>query len=131
MKDKKALQLGMNPSTASGRLIKDLLWDFVAKTGQDSCYHCGKKMTRETFSVEHITPWLDSDNPSEMFFDIGNISYSHHSCNVSAARRTTKLDLTSEERKERDACRKKEKWNALSKEEQRDIRRSKYLRYGK
>lgn len=121
----------MNPSTASGRLVKDLLWNFVVQTGQDSCYHCGNKMTRETFSVEHMKPWLDSDNPSEMFFDIKNIAYSHHSCNASAARRTTRLDLTPNERKERDATRKKEKWKILSKEEQQELRRSKYLRYGK
>lgn len=131
MKDKKTLQLGMNPSTASGRLVKDLLWHFVQKAGQDCCFHCGGKMTRENFSVEHKTPWLDSEDPISMFFDIENISFSHSSCNFSAARKTTKLNLSPEERKDKDRVRKKVKWDSLSKEEQQKLRRSKYERFGK
>lgn len=85
-KQKKTLQLGMNPSTASGRLVKDLLFDFVEKSGI-KCYRCNGDLTRNTFSIEHKKPWLDSENPVELFFDLGNIAFSHLSCNASAARR--------------------------------------------
>lgn len=84
---KKDDQLGMNYSTASGRLVKDLLWDFVKSSGKNNCYHCNLPMTREDFSIEHKTPWLDSENPKDLFFDISNISYSHLSCNCRASRR--------------------------------------------
>lgn len=88
MSDKKKMQLGMNPSTASGRLVKDLLWNFVETTGQMACCKCGEPMSRETFSIEHVTPWLDSDDPVGLYFEIENISYSHLRCNVEAARKT-------------------------------------------
>lgn len=84
---KKSSQLGMNPSTASHRLIKDLLWDFVVKSGMDNCYKCGGKMCRNTFSVEHKEAWLDSDDPVGLYFSVDNIAYSHLSCNVSTGRR--------------------------------------------
>lgn len=85
MSNKKMEQLGMNPSTAQVRLVRDLLFSHVKDT---PCHHCGKPLTRETFSIEHKTPWLDSDNPVELFFDLDNISYSHLSCNSGAARKT-------------------------------------------
>lgn len=85
---KKQLQLGMNPSTAAGRLVKDLLWNFVKTTGQDACCKCGEPMSRETFSIEHVTPWLDSDDPVGLYFDLTNIRYSHLRCNISTARQT-------------------------------------------
>ena len=88
MSDKKKQQLGMNPSTASGRLVKDLLWNFVETTGQSACCKCGEPMSRETFSIEHTTPWLDSDDPVGLYFDISNISYSHLRCNIETARRS-------------------------------------------
>ncbi len=44
-------------------------------------------MSRETFSIEHIVPWLDSDDPKGLFFDLNNIAFSHLSCNVGAARK--------------------------------------------
>lgn len=87
MKDKKAEQLGMNPSTASGRLVKDILFNIICETGKNVCFHCGKPMDRKDFTIEHKVPWLDSDNPVGLFFDLGNIAFSHHSCNVGAARR--------------------------------------------
>ncbi len=77
----------MNPSTASGRLVKDILWSLIVQTNKDNCCKCGEKMTRETFSIEHKIPWLDSENPIELFFDLDNISFSHLSCNISDARK--------------------------------------------
>ncbi len=83
--DKMKEQLGMNPSTANGRLVKDLLYEFV-KNADIKCYRCNEDMTRETFSIEHIIPWIDSPNPVLLYFDINNISYSHRSCNSAAKR---------------------------------------------
>ena len=40
MSDKKKMQLGMNPSTASNRLVKDVLWKLVQQTGQNTCCKC-------------------------------------------------------------------------------------------
>jgi len=83
----KNAQLGMNSSTASGRLVKDILFSYVKDV---PCYHCGGVLTRETFSVEHKEPWLHSEDPVKMFFDLGNISFSHKSCNIAKARKPTK-----------------------------------------
>jgi hypothetical protein len=94
---KKQNQLGMNPSTASQRLIKDLLFKFVSEAGH-TCHQCGGELTRMNFSVEHKTPWLDSDDPVGMFFDLENVSFSHRSCNASAARRPRQKYFTDEAR---------------------------------
>jgi|JI10StandDraft_1071094.scaffolds.fasta_scaffold10823_6 hypothetical protein len=85
-KIKKENQLGMNPSTASGRLVKDILYSLVVQTNKDNCHHCGKKINREDFSIEHKVPWLDSEDPQYLFFDLSNIAFSHLKCNTSAAR---------------------------------------------
>jgi hypothetical protein len=89
MSDKKKEQLGMNPSTASGRLVKDVLWSLIVQTKQDVCCKCKQSMTRETFSIEHVKPWLDSNDPVGLYFDLDNISFSHLSCNISDARKDT------------------------------------------
>lgn len=87
-KDKKQEQLGMNPSTAQQRLVKDILYSLVVKTDQNNCFLCGSLMTRETFSIEHKEHWLDSEDPISKFFSLDNISFSHLSCNVGAKRNT-------------------------------------------
>ena len=79
-------QLGMNPSTASHRLVKDILWSLIEKTEQDNCHQCGEKMQRDNFSIEHKEPWLHSEKPAELYFDLDNISFSHLRCNVEARR---------------------------------------------
>lgn len=96
--DKKAKQLGMNPSTASGRLVKDILWDLIVKTDQHFCCKCQKEMTRQTFSIEHLVPWLDSENPLSLYFDLENISFSHLSCNVADNRGGPKRKIYENER---------------------------------
>lgn len=87
MSDKKKQQLGMNPSTARSRLIGDVLWSFLENSPQNKCFQCGDPMTRETYSVEHKEPWLDTTDPLKMYFDPNNIAFSHQSCNSAAARR--------------------------------------------
>ena len=87
MSDKKKEQLGMNPSTASNRLVKDVLWSLIVQTKQHICCKCNQSMTRETFSIEHVKPWLDSNDPVGLYFDLDNISFSHLSCNIADARK--------------------------------------------
>lgn len=91
MNNKRTEQLGMPYGTASGRLVKDILFKFICETGKNVCYQCGKEMSRDTFSIEHKIPWIDHPNPIETFFDLDNISFSHLSCNVKAARNVRKL----------------------------------------
>ena len=84
MDKKKAKQLGMNPSTASNRLVKDLLFRFGAESLD--CYRCGEELERENFSIDHKVPWLDSDDPLGLYFDLENVTFSHKDCNRAAAR---------------------------------------------
>ena len=78
----------MNPSTASNRLKKEILFSFVRKAGENKCYQCGEEIKDvSTFSIEHKIPWLDSKSPTDLYFDLNNISFSHLSCNSKAARR--------------------------------------------
>jgi hypothetical protein len=94
--NKKKQQLGMNPSTAAHRLRVDLLFDFVIKAGYN-CYRCNKPLTRDTFSIEHKEPWLDSDDPVEKYFDLNNIAFSHLSCNCRASGWPKRMYNTPEE----------------------------------
>ncbi|QNO00799.1 hypothetical protein phiPsa397_053 [Pseudomonas phage phiPsa397] len=96
MSVKKKEQLGMNPSTAANRLVKDLLWNFIKTTGKSACCKCGEPMSRETFSIEHVTPWLDSDDPVGLYFDTENIGYSHLRCNVEDRRIPRKYETKEE-----------------------------------
>lgn len=95
--DKRQLQLGINPSTAAQRLRTDLLFNFVQAAGH-VCHRCGGALSRETFSIEHKTPWLDSNDPKKLFFALDNIAYSHQFCNYSAARKPTKKWASDRER---------------------------------
>lgn len=117
---KKQNQLGMNPSTASGRLVKDLLFKFVVER-HPNCYRCGEALTRETFSIEHKTPWLDSDDPVGLFFDLDNIDFSHIACNIKSRRVPNKVYDSPQERN-KVKCRKR-----YTPERRREI----YLRTGK
>lgn len=85
MIDRKAEQLGMHHSTASNRLIKDILFSQIEQSNT-MCYRCGEPMTRDTFSIEHKVAWLDTEDPIGMFFDLDNVSYSHLKCNRKAAK---------------------------------------------
>lgn len=86
---KKAEQLGMNHSTANARLRKDLIFYMMRKLGEGNCYQCGEEiLSIDDMSIEHKEPWLDSEDPVGLFFNIENIAFSHLSCNVGAARRS-------------------------------------------
>lgn len=82
----------MNPSTASNRLKKMLLFEFAKQLDKDVCHQCCKKIEKiEEFSVEHKEPWLDSEDPQGLYFDLDNIAFSHLHCNVKASRPGTKV----------------------------------------
>lgn len=86
--EKKKVQLGMPLGTASNRLRKGLLLKYVKLAKENYCFQCGAEITSERdFSIEHKTPYLDSENPVDLFFNFDNIAFSHLSCNVSVARR--------------------------------------------
>ena len=120
--------LGMNPSTASHRLVKDLLWKMIVELKQNSCYHCNVEMTRETFSIEHKKPWMCSEEPLKTYFDLENISFSHLSCNVGAARKPNKL---SDEEREASRLRANEKKKLFERSRYTpERRREKFLKTG-
>lgn len=86
--DKKSKQLGEPLGTSWNRLRKLLLFDCASKLELTVCFQCGKKIDSvNELSIEHKIPWLDSDNPIDLFFDLDNVAFSHLSCNISAARR--------------------------------------------
>jgi len=88
-KSKKEVQLGIHPSTAAHTLRKQLMFHLAQKCSMDSCFQCGEKIkSADELSIEHKTPWLDSDSPKELYFNLDNIAFSHLKCNVSAARRS-------------------------------------------
>lgn len=132
---KKAIQLGMNPSTASGRLTKDILFHLICETGKNICFQCGKPMLRSNFSIEHKVPWLDSDDPIKMFFDIENIAFSHHACNVCAARKPKGFTHGTTSGYDNYKCRcdlcKKAKYARSARDYTQKKRRETYLRTGK
>ena len=81
-------QLGMPIGTASARLKKIIMFDLIKKLNQNICFQCGKIIeTEENLSIEHKIPYLHSEDPIKLFFDLGNIAFSHLKCNVGAARK--------------------------------------------
>lgn len=85
--EKKTDQLGMPIGTASNRLRKLIIFSLLKQTGKNFCFQCGAEIESEKqLSIEHKIPWLDSENPISLFFDLENIAFSHLSCNSSAAR---------------------------------------------
>lgn len=95
---KKNTQLGMSFGTAYYRLLKIVIFDLVVKSGQNACYHCGRQMCKEDFSLEHKVAWLNNESPMEVFLDINNISFSHIQCNRNE--RSRRLSLTPAQREE-------------------------------
>ena len=89
--DNKQRALGMPYGTAMQRLKKKILFKLVTSLGLDICYRCKKVIESERqLSIEHKEAWLD--NP-EVFWDLGNIAFSHLSCNSSHSRRVGKVPI--------------------------------------
>ena len=128
-KQKKTEQLGMNPSTAQHRLRKDLMFSLIKECGLDTCFQCGDKITTvRELSIEHKVPWLDSENPIDLFFDLDNVAFSHLSCNCKESRGNLKYVTPEEKRAAKNLSSKK--WISNNKEFRKDVRRRSYLKNG-
>jgi hypothetical protein len=85
---KKKDQLGIHPGTAANRLRKSILYDFAKRLDICWCYQCGASIDNiDEFTIEHKIPWLDSEDPVDLYYRLDNIAFSHASCNYSKARR--------------------------------------------
>jgi len=73
--------LGEAWSTANYRLNRDLLYHYVQLTGV-RCWHCGKHMPRDDFTIEHKVNWLNHPEGKRLFSDPDNITFSHSLCNT-------------------------------------------------
>ena len=84
--------VGMNISTAQGRLYKLIMFNLAKECNKLICYRCGKHIELKDFSVDHKEDWLHSDNARELFFDYNNIAFSHNKCNSGARRKKQGTD---------------------------------------
>lgn len=121
--EKKSEQLGVNYGTASHRLRKKILFDLMVRCDLDTCFQCKEKIENmDEMSIEHKVPWLDSEDPTGLFYDLENIAFSHLSCNISAARKVNKIYDSAVERNRASAKRYDRK---QENKEKRKIRRLK------
>lgn len=79
--------LGVSLSTANRRLQRAIIFNLLQQLGNDACYRCGKIISIEELSLDHIKDWRNSSEALDLFFDVSNIAFSHLSCNTSAANR--------------------------------------------
>lgn len=101
MNEKKTDQLGIPYGTASHKLRKALMFSMAKELKKDICLHCKVAIENiDEFSIDHIVPWLDSNNPKELFYDLSNIAFSHIKCNISKARKPLKKYFTLHDRLE-------------------------------
>jgi len=118
---KKSEQLGMPYGTACNRLRKKILFRVIQELGIDTCFQCSHIIERsEDMSMEHMTPWLDSEDPKALFWDLDNIAFSHITCNIGAAR---KVRTSPEKKRANNAKRMRDGYSP-------EERREKYLRTG-
>ena len=95
--NKKSEQLGVSHGTACNRLRKNILFDLLRKQVENVCFQCGLPIDIvDELSVEHKIPWLDSEDPIGLFFDLDNIAFSHLTCNYGARRCRTEGKTTAE-----------------------------------
>jgi hypothetical protein len=87
----KSKQLGMPHGTAANRLRKKILFALLELAELNECWRCGEKMGDiDEFSIDHIEPWLHSNDPIGLYFDLDNVAFSHIKCNIAASRNTLK-----------------------------------------
>lgn len=99
MVKKQNVQLGMPYGTACNKLRKSLLFSLIKELNKNVCYQCGKIIESEDeLSIEHKIPFIDSEDPKKLFFDLSNIAFSHLKCNIKAARRPISIKIKHEER---------------------------------
>lgn len=82
----KSEALGMGIGKAQHRLRKQIMFSMMQRLGDDKCYRCGENICDvDSLSIEHKQAWLSSDNPKKLFWDLGNVAFSHLFCNTSHA----------------------------------------------
>ena len=75
-------QLGMPWATACNKLRKEVLFCLLKKHKENICYRCGCEIDDiKSLSIDHKTRWFNSDTPQKLFWDMGNILFSHRECN--------------------------------------------------
>jgi hypothetical protein len=85
---KKHQQLQMSPTNARTILFKTIIRQYFARElGAPYCFRCGEEIHGLNFHVDHMVPWLDSESPHALYFDIENLSLSHALCNSISSRR--------------------------------------------
>jgi len=63
---------------ARNRLTRALLFQLVDRI----CYRCGEEiLSIDDWSIDHKQSWRTGDRPKDLFYDTGNIAYSHLDCN--------------------------------------------------
>lgn len=83
--------LGESFGRACHKLRKQIMFAMARELGRDTCFRCSKKIEDiDEFSIEHKRPWRSSIRPVEEFYDLGNIAFSHLSCNSSHAYKPNK-----------------------------------------
>ncbi len=68
------------------------MFDLLKRLGEDNCCIC-KESLGEDFTLEHVEPWLYSEDPLQKYMDVGNIGFAHHKCNSGKARRDTPAQI--------------------------------------
>ena len=90
---KKTSQLGMPPGTAANKLRKNILFSLLCLLNLNTCWQCKREIeSADVLSIEHKVPWLHSEDPVGLYFDLNNIAFSHLKCNIASARQPNKIE---------------------------------------
>lgn len=124
----KSAALGMSHGTAANKLRKMILFSLICRLDLNTCYRCDSEiLSTDDLSIEHKEPWLQADDPVQSFFDLGNIAFSHLSCNSGARHCPHKKYATVHERK---GAEYKRQWAKKTPEERKRDRHYRYKTYG-
>lgn len=75
-------KLGVKAGKALGILYKKIRFDQAVRLKEDICCRCGEKITDiDDFTIDHIEPWIHSEDPVDRFYNLDNIGYAHSKCN--------------------------------------------------
>lgn len=89
---RKSAFLGMPHGTAGNRLRKLILLNLLQRHGENVCFKCSEFIeTADELSIEHKQPWEGIS--IELFWDLGNIAFSHLRCNKNHRRKGGRADL--------------------------------------
>lgn len=83
---RKAETLGMAHGTANNLLRRNIIFELLTTTWMEStpgiCFRCEKLiLSADEMSIDHKQPWEGRENGKELYWDIGNIAFSHRRCN--------------------------------------------------